>query len=247
MMHLDISRALDPATIGADCGLTLDAWQADLMRSTAPRVLLLAARQTGKSATTAQVAIHTASSRPGALVIVVSPSQRQSGELFRTIMGFYRRLSGVPEVRAESALRVELSNGSRVIALPGTEATIRGYAAADLIVIDEAARVPDELLAATRPMLATSGGRLIALTTPAGKRGWFFEAWTGAADWHRVQVTADQCPRISKAFLDEELRALGAQRFSEEYGLQFLDPIDAVFTLAGIESMFSTEVSAWVL
>jgi hypothetical protein len=99
-----------------------------------------------------------------------------------------------------------MENSSRILALPGTEKTIRGYAKADLVVIDEAARVEDELLAAVRPMLATSegGGRLIALTTPAGKRGWFFEAWTGTEPWTRVCVTAEDCPRISKEFLAEE-------------------------------------------
>ena len=56
---------------------------------------------------------------------------------------------------------------------------MRGYAAADLVIIDEAARVEDDLISAFRPMLATSNGRLIALTTPAGKRGWFFDAWHG--------------------------------------------------------------------
>ena len=80
-----------------------------------------------------------------------------------------------------SVLKAQMENGSRILALPGTEKTVRGYAQASLVVIDEAARVEDELIAAVRPMLAVSegGGRLIALTTPAGKRGWFFDAWTG--------------------------------------------------------------------
>ena len=113
-------------------------------------------------------------------------------------------------------------------------------------VADAAPRIADDLLAAVRPMLATSNGRLIALSTPFGKRGWFFEAWHGDETWSRVCVPADQCPRISKEFLAEELRALGAQRFSEEYELQFLEPDDAVFSQAVIDSAFSAEVkSLW--
>ena len=81
------------------------------------------------------------------------------------------------------------------------------------------------------------------LSTPFGKRGAFHEAWTGDPSWYRVRVTANQCPRISKQFLEEELRELGAQRFSEEYGLEFLDPDEAVFPLAVIEAAFSPEVS----
>ena len=87
-----------------------------------------------------------------------------------------------------------------------------------MVIIVEAARVEDELLAAVRPMLAVSdfGGRLIALSTPFGKRGWFFEAWhNGGEDWTRVEVRAEDCPRISKEFLAEELKQLGTQPLTE--------------------------------
>ena len=243
MIARDIARALDPALIATDVGLALDAWQADLLRSTAPRVLELCARQTGKSTVTALIVLNTALyERPGGLVVVVSPSQRQSAEMLRTIVQMHAKLKGVPDLDAESILKAEMANGSRIVALPGNERTVRGPSAASLIVIDEASRVPDELIAAVRPMMATSEGRLIALTTPAGKRGWFYEAWTGSDRWHRVEVGADQCPRISKEFLDEELRELGAQRFSEEYGLQFLDPTESVFPTAIIDRAFVPEV-----
>jgi phage FluMu gp28-like protein len=212
------------------------------MRSTASRVLLLCARQTGKSTVSALIALATAIRQAGALVLLVSPSQRQSGELFRTVMRHLRSLVDAPGITAESALRLELANGSRIVALPGDEKTIRGFAGATLIVLDEAARVEDDLIAAVRPMLATSGGRLIMLSTPFGKRGAFYEAWTGDPSWHRVRVPADQCPRISKQFLEEELRELGAQRFSEEYGLEFLEPDEAVFPTAIIDAAFTNEV-----
>jgi terminase large subunit-like protein len=244
MMARDLARCLDPALIALDAGITPDPWQATLLRERPRRSLLLCARQSGKSTVTALTALDTAIYQAPALVLLVSPSQRQSAELFRTVMLFHSKLDGAPVLTMESVLRAEFANGSRILALPGTERTIRGYAAADLVVIDEAARVEDELLAAVRPMLATStgGGRLIALTTPAGKRGWFFDAWTGADDWHRTKVAATNCPRVTQEFLDEELRELGAQRFSEEYGLEFLDPDEAVFPTAIIDAAFTQEV-----
>ena len=244
MMALDLARALDPSLIAHDCGITLDKWQADLMRSTAPRILLLCARQTGKTTTTGFIALATAIYKPGSLTLILSPSQRQSAEMQRTVMAFHSKLQGAPALNSESVLKSEFSNGSRIIALPGTEKTIRGYAAADLIIIDEASRVEDELLAAVRPMLATSKGCLIALTTPAGKRGWFFESWMqGGDDWHRVRVPASDCPRITQEFLAEELRELGAMRFSEEYGLEFRDNLECAFPQTIIENAFSAEVT----
>jgi len=84
---------------------------------------------------------------------------------------------------------------------------------------------------------------LIALSTPFGKRGWFYEAWTAGGDtWDRTEVPASQCPRISQAFLQEELKELGAQRYSEEYELAFLDPTEAVFPTAIIDAAFTPEV-----
>lgn len=244
MMACDLSRALDPVLFAGDCGIAPDPWQADLLQERPKRSLLLCSRQSGKSTVTALLALWTAIYEAPALILLLSPSQRQSGELFKAVLGFHARLAGAPSLASESALRATLDNGSRILALPGTEKTIRGYAGADLIVIDEAARVEDELLAAARPMLATkSNGRLIALTTPAGKRGWFFDAWTKSDDWHRVKVAAKDCPRISASFLAEELRELGAARFSEEYDLEFRDADEAAFPVAVIEAAFSKGVA----
>jgi terminase large subunit-like protein len=243
MMGRDIARALDPTLLAADCGIKLDPWQAELMRSDAPRILLLCARQTGKSTVSALIALATAVMQPGALVLLVSPSQRQSGELFRTVMRHLRALDGAPDITAESALRLELRNGSRIVALPGDERTIRGFSGVSLICLDEAARIEDDLIGAVRPMLATSQGRLIMLSTPFGKRGEFHSAWFSDQDWHRVRVIADQCPPITQEFLDDELRALGSQRFSEEYGLAFLDSSEAVFPDHIINAAFKKEIS----
>jgi hypothetical protein len=160
-------------------------------------------------------------------------------------MLLHNSLKDVPELTAESALRAEYSNGSRVIALPGSERTTRGYAGAKLIVLDEASRVEDNLMAALRPMMATVDGSLIALTTPAGKRGWFYEAWiNGDSTWHRVRVPASDCPRLSKDFLAEELRELGPMMFKQEYELEFLDDAEAMFTVEVVERAFTLEISA---
>jgi len=124
---------------------------------------------------------------------------------------------------------VEFENFSRIVSLPGKEETIRGYSGVDLLIIDEAARVKDELNASVRPMLAVSGGRVVALTTPFGKRGWFHEGWISKRPWLRIMVTADQCPRISEEFLRDELEDLGDYWYSQEDMCEFLDTIDQFF------------------
>src|SRR6267378_3431158 len=122
-----LARALDPVSLALDVGITPDPWQAELLRTRPRRSLLLCSRQSGKSTVTALTALWQAVYEPG-LVVIVSPSQRQSAEMFRTLMLFHAKLSGAPALVGESVLKAEFANGSRILALPGTEKTVRGLA-----------------------------------------------------------------------------------------------------------------------
>jgi hypothetical protein len=200
------------------------------------------------------------------LVLVLTPSERQSNEFMRRIQELHEALrrpttmaGGVmsvydkqaaevgkddgylrlPAKTRESSLQVHLNNGSRIIGLPASEGKVRVYSSVALLLIDEASRVDDALYRAMRPTLAVSRGRLLALSTPFGKRGWFHEAWHGPGDWERVKVTADQCPRISADFLAEERQALGERWFRQEYFCSFEDAVDAVFNYSDIQACLS--------
>src|SRR5262245_23342455 len=196
-----------------------DPWQTSLLRCGSPRLrlLMLASRQVGKSQTAAALALRMALLEPPALVLLLSPTLRQSGELFRDkVLRLYNALGRPVPTLQESALSMGLANGSRIVSLPGDEKNIRGYSGVSLLIVDEAARVDDALYYAVRPMLAVSKGRMVCLSTPFGKRGWFFEAWTGPDSWDRYRIVADECPRITPHFLAEERRALGPRWFAQE-------------------------------
>jgi hypothetical protein len=139
-------------------------------------------------------------------------------------------------VKSRTALTLELANGSRIVSLPENESGIRGFSGVSLLVIDEASRVSDDLYRAVRPMLAVSGGSLVALSTPFGKRGWFWEAWEQGRGWERVAVPATACPRISPAFLTEERAALGQRWYAQEYLLSFVDAMGQVFSEESIRA-----------
>src|SRR5919202_743578 len=140
-------------------GLEPDPWQLEVLESTHPRLLLNCCRQAGKSTTVALVGLAQALVVPYSRVLLLSRSFRQSSELFRIVLDFHRRL-GRPLLRRGTAEELELENHSRVVCLPCREDTIRGFSRVSLLIIDEAARVPDELYRAVRPMLAVSGGGL---------------------------------------------------------------------------------------
>ena len=160
--------------------------------------MLNCCRQAGKSTIASILAFHRALYYPGALVLLVSPSLRQSGELFRKVADLLAQLDHKPELTEDNRLSLRLANGSWVISLPSKEGTIRGFSGVDLIIEDESSRVPDDLYRALRPMLAVSGGRLVLMSTPFGKRGHFHEEWTMGGDtWERLQMKAPECPRIS--------------------------------------------------
>src|ERR1017187_4455044 len=108
---------------------------------------------------------------------------------------------------------------------------------------DEAARVDDELYMAIRPMLAVSRGTLWLMSTPFGKRGFFYEAWArGGPEWERIQVTAEECPRIPREFLEEERATMGDRWFLQEYMCQFEDSVSGVFDRELVEQAITDDV-----
>jgi Terminase large subunit, T4likevirus-type, N-terminal len=232
----------DPQQIMLRAGMPPDDWQAKLLRSSASRMLLLCSRQSGKSTTAAALALRTALLRPRAPILLLSPSLRQSLELFRKVVELNAAIGSPIRAVAKSAQRLELANGSRVISLPGDEKTVRGFSGVSMLIIDEAARVSDNFYFAVRPMLAVSLGYLVALSTPFGKRGWFHDEWHGTGNWERIRVTADQCPRITAEFLAEEQRTLGERWYRQEYLCSFEDNANAVFNYADIQAAVSDEV-----
>jgi hypothetical protein len=189
------------------------------------------------------LALHKALIERGSLILILAPAERQAKELFSKVAEAYRALGHIIPADSYRKMGMELANGSRIEALPGTEKTIRGFSGVDLLLVDEASRVVDELYYAVRPMLAVSRGRLMMLSTPYGKRGVFFEEWSGGEGWERYEVRVEECERIPPSFLEEERRALPAWIFRQEYECSFEDTEDQLFGYELVQSSISDEVT----
>src|SRR5215218_3217205 len=239
----DLRLALDRVAFARSLGVEPDSWQERLLRSSSDRVLLNCCRQSGKSTMSALIALHRALYHPGSLILCLAPALRQSQELFGKVLTFYRDLGRPIPAHAERKLSLELENDSRIVTLPGTDKTVRGFSDVALLIVDEASRVADELYFAVRPMLAVSGGGLIMLTTPYGKRGMFYEEWTGGRGWESYEVKAEECPRISPEFLEEEREALPSWVYRQEYECSFEETEDQVFTYEMVERAVTAEVT----
>jgi hypothetical protein len=238
----------DALSLAAACGFpALDPWQVQVLKGGWSRLLLNCCRQSGKSTITALLAIDVALRMPRTLVLLLSPGERQSTELLAKVRDAYAALgrSGlVGAADAEGARHLTLPNGARLVALPGGERSIRGFSAPALVVLDEASRIDDALYHAVSPMLAVSGGRLIMLSTPAGKRGIFYEAWTqGGAAWQRIELPAAACPRYTPAFLAQEQALLPAWVFRAEYQCAFEDTTAQIFATVFVDAALAPDVA----
>lgn len=260
----DFHMALDPARFSQRVGLPPDDWQRRLLQSSAKRILLNCSRQSGKTTTIGTLEAHAAIYHDGIQIINVAPGLRQSRELFRKVMMAYR-VAGKPiPSRVENKLELELTNNSRVVALPGSEGTIRGFSGIDWLIFEEASRIPDVLYHSVRPMIATRpDARIIVPSTPFGSRGFFYEQWleivgkkinkafgdiignTSMDEWEYFEVRAEDCPRITPEFLEEERASMGEWWFQQEYGCKFQDAQGAAFRSEDIARIVQSGVEQW--
>ncbi len=145
-LNHDLRLALDRVSFARAAGLEPDEWQSDFLSTDADRVMLNVSRQGGKSSLSALIGLHQALYHPGSLVLLLAPALRQSSELFRKVAVAYRALGRPVAAVSETTLWLTLENGSRIVSLPGADdGQIRGFSAVDLLIVDEAARVSDEL------------------------------------------------------------------------------------------------------
>lgn len=199
-------------------------WQYDYLEEWRNAVVLKG-RQVGASTCAGVIAVCNTLSVDHTLALVVSPSLKQSTEVKQRATDAARALAKLVGLRitGDSTTQISFSNGSRVVSLPGSQKSVRGWTA-DFLVIDEAAFLEPETFLAARATAAT-GGRVIVQSTPAGPFGHFYELWESEdPNWAKYRVTSEQVPTISAEFLANERRTLGADEYAQEYLATFKAP-----------------------
>lgn len=235
--------------LAAELGIALDGWQRQVLASDRRRRICLVSRQGGKGVVGTLDAVWRMIRQPSKGVIL-TPTEDQSKRLLARVKDAYARLSDVPRPIVDVAKEFHLLNGSRLIAMPGSETSIRGIEAVDFLLVDEAAFVPDELYAVVRPFMATTNGAELDLSTAHGKRGFFYHSWLRATTppipdhMLAVKVTAPEIPRISPGFLANERSELGDFVYRQEYLVEFLDDETQVFSSDLIAAARSSEVKS---
>ena len=216
----EIAYRIDPALwVREVLGFKPAPWQQNFLR--APRgasLLALTARQVGKTTTAAWSIAHYMYFVPVSLSVIACPAQRQSAEAVRKVREDL--LKAGAEFKNDHVYGIELNNGSRVLALPGSDDSIRGLTVDGWIVVDEAARLPNDLIAALRPMRARQPhARLAMLSTVWSRTDPFWTAWSGGnPNWIRLEATVNTEPTLfTPEYLEQERCELGEDAFAREY------------------------------
>lgn len=217
-------------------------YQAKILRNSGKRVVACFGRQTGKTTTVAVKAIHFAYTNVKKTTLIVSASLRQSIILFDRIMGFiYSNKFLASSVKRKTHTIIKLSNGSKIIALPCSEHRLRGHTA-HMIIVDEAAFVPDEVVVnVLNPMLATTDGTLILLSTPWGKKHFFYRAFIDP-DFSVHKVKSSECPLIPAEFLKKQREYMTKEAFLMEYEAEFVEASMSYFGQDLIRSCIDAEL-----
>ena len=261
LMHA-LSGTLSPVRYLWSLGFKPYPWQEEAMKP-CERLILNCTRQAGKSTVISAKAVYRAKHFPKSLILLISPTERQSIELMKKIDDFMKSDPQQLGLKVDNTFEKEFWNKSRIVALPGSEKSVRGFSAPSMIIIDEASRVTDEMFYALRPMMSgeDTHTELILMSTPFGKRGFFYQSWLAAHRWKRIEVSgrtdipeetyrkekaregilAWYSPRHTKDFLEEEKEAMGDWWFQQEYLCKFVEAQDNVFSYEDIMAAMGDE------
>jgi hypothetical protein len=227
-------------------GLEPDEPQIRLLNTHSSRGIVNCFRQWGKSTVMAAKAVHRAQTVPNSSILVAAGAFRQACQFMYRAKGMVRSLGIKLADGGNTLCSIQLANGSRILALPGTEETVRSFTA-NMIFIDEAAVVRDAMYHALLPMLATTNGDLWMMSTPRWKRGFFWDTWAyGSTDeWMKITVPVTDCPRINPNFVESYRRAAGETAYRREFLCEFSQSGAGVFDRNLVEGAFDDFVETF--
>ena len=233
--------AFDPVRFAQKrLGWMPDAKQRDVLESLSGRVILNWGRQSGKTTLAAAKIVHTAVTMEGTTTVWVSARMVHTSEVFAKLRMFFSRLRIETKGQPGMDQSLVLANGSKVLGLAARDATVRGYTT-NLLMIDEAAQVPDVVYESITGQLSTTDGAMWVLGTPRGKSGEFYKIWTKGdeAEWLKSMRKTSDCGRVPAKFLESERKAKGEALMKREYECEFMDDGTTLLRSGDVDRLFT--------
>ena len=220
----EVCPKLTPAA-WAKAALNFDAEpkQAEVLDHHAHRLILCCPRQWGKSTIISIKALHYALQNPKSEILVLSDSEDHAGIIVEKIATYAAAIE-IPRRRAHGKrYSLELPNGSRIFAVAHNQSSGVGYTA-NIVIVDEAALVDDQVLSYVSRVLTRTNGRLWLIGTPRGQTGLFYAIWHDKSlNWHRVKATIDDAPYADAAFIAEQMKLFPGS-FRQDFHCEFVPP-----------------------
>lgn len=208
--------------------MNLDEWQKEVLK-TEGNIVLRSGRQVGKSTVISIMAGDYAANNSNKTIMIIAAVERQAFLLFDKCLKYmevnYAKMIKTGRERPTKS-KIELRNGSKIYCLPTglSGNNIRGFTI-DLLIADEAAFIPDDVFYSVTPALAArQGARIVLLSTPFGREGYFAQAFKDDT-FSKFHVSSEECPRIAKDFLAQEKIRMSKRQYAQEYLGEFVDEL----------------------
>jgi len=222
---------------------TLDPWQEKYINCDKD-CFVLCGRQSGKTAAASIKFGKRAAENKNRTILMVAYTEKQAYNLFfKTLMYLEAQYPRLIAKKAKKPTKheINLKNGSKIMCYAaGLDGSgIRTFTVTDL-VIDEAAPMAREVFVSTMPMLAVTGGTMDIISTPRGKEGFFYEC-SKDDKFEKFYISAEDCPRHKKEFLESQKEKMSEIEYAQEYLARFMDEIKRFFSEEWIKSVCTQE------
>lgn len=225
--------------------IKLDEWQKEILAHKGNECIC-SGRQTGKSTIISIKASEFAVKQKNKLILIISVTEDQSIMLLQKCLLYIEQ--HYPKLickgkRRPTKSKIELVNGSvirtKAVGMSGQGA--RGFTI-NMLIADEAAFMPEDVWAAVTPMLVTTGGDIILISTPHGKKGFFYDCYHSEQfkTWHINSVDnltnrpiSDDWSLLQRdkaiGHIAAEKKRMSEREFGQEYEGKFLDDLSQFY------------------
>ena len=226
--------------------LNLDPWQLEVLNYKGNKILCTG-RQVGKSTCCAKDAGDYALEHRKEIILMIAPTERQAYALFSKTLEYIleKAKSSIKKGKDRpTKTQIKLINGSIIYCLPtGASGLGIRFLTINRLYVDEAARIPEDVWSAVTPMLVTTGGDMILLSTPFGRRGFFWTAWNDDKNFKKFFIDTETAIKnrvISSTwterqrekaleYIDMERKRMSRLQFQQEYLGEFVEDLMQFF------------------
>lgn len=207
--------------------------------------IILKARQLGISTITAAYALWLMLFHREKNILTIATKQGTAANVVKKTKSMFHNLpkwmKQLVSIVTDNRAALEFNNGSQFKA-ESTSSSAGRSEALSLLIIDEAAHVEglEELWTGLRPTL-TLGGACIALSTPNGAAGWFYETYEKAvndedeSDFNPIELMWWVHPDHDDEWLKKESADMSKRQLAQEHLCSFNASGDTVFETDHIE------------